>query len=99
MVEFSPDGRSILYSVEKDNSWDIYKVSIANKNEPYFYASTTLNFEPVIATDKDEFQGVYSPDGKKIAYLEERNTIKVYDIASKTSKTLLPEGVNYSCSW
>lgn len=96
MIQFSPDGRSILYSVEKEKSWDIYKVSIANKNEPYFYASTTLNFEPVIATDKDEFQGVYSPDGKKIAYLEERNTIKVYDIASKTAKTLLPEGVNYS---
>ncbi|WP_295673266.1 S41 family peptidase [uncultured Mucilaginibacter sp.] len=96
MIQFSPDGRSILYSVEDGKSWDIYKVSIANKNEPYFYASTTLNFEPVIATDKDEFQGVYSPDGKKIAYLEERNIIKVYDIASKTSTTLLPEGVNYS---
>ncbi len=96
MIQFSPDGRSILYSVEADKSWDIYKVSIANKNEPYFYASTTLTTEPVIATDKDEFQGVYSPDGKKIAYLEERNIIKIYDIASKTSSTVLPEGANYS---
>ena len=96
MIQFSPDGRSILYSVENEKSWDIYKVSIANKNEPYFYASTTLTTEPVIATDKDEFQGVYSPDGKKIAYLEERNIIKVYDVATKTSTTLLPEGVNFS---
>ncbi len=96
MIQFSPDGRSILYSVEKDGSWDIYKVSIANKNEPYFYASTVLTTEPVIATPKDEFQGVYSPDGKKIAYLEERNILKVFDIAGKTSTTLLPEGVNYS---
>ena len=96
MIQFSPDGRSILYSVENDKSWDIYKVSIANKNEPYFYAATTLTTEPVILTDKDEFQGVYSPDGKKIAYLEERNTVKVYDIASKTTTTVLPEGVNYS---
>jgi len=98
MIQFSPDGRSILYSVENEKSWDIYKVSIANKNEPYFYASTTLTTEPVIATDKDEFQGVYSPDGKKIAYLEERNIVKVYDIATKTSTTILPEGVNYSYS-
>jgi tricorn protease len=96
MIQFSPDGRSILYSVEKDGSWDICKVSLANKNEPYFYASTTLTTEPVIATPKDEFQGVYSPDGKKIAYLEERNIIKIFDIASKTSKTLVPEGVNFS---
>lgn len=96
MIQFSPDGRSILYSVENEKSWDIYKVSIANKTEPYFYASTTLKTEPVIATDKDEFQGVYSPDGKKIAYLEERNVVKVYDIATKKTTTLLPEGVNYS---
>jgi len=96
MIQFSPDGRSILYSVEKDGSWDIYKVSLANKNEPYFYASTTLTTEPVIATPKDEFQAVYSPDGKKIAYLEERNIIKVYDIASKTSSTVVAEGVNFS---
>lgn len=98
MIQFSPDGRSILYSVESDKSWDIYKVSIANKNEPYFYVSTTLNTEPVIATDKDEYQGVYSPDGKKIAYLEERNIVKVYDVDKKTTVTLIPAGINYSYS-
>ena len=76
MVSFSPDGRTILYSAEHDGSWDIDKVSIANKSETYFYAATVLKTEPVIATLKDEFQGVYSPDGKKIAYLEERNILK-----------------------
>jgi tricorn protease len=96
MIKFAPDGRSIIYSVENEKSWDIYKVTIANKSEPYFYAATTLNTEPVIATDKEEFQPVPSPDGKKIAYLEERNVIKVYDIASKKSVDILPEGVNYS---
>jgi tricorn protease len=96
MIKFSPDGRSILYSVENEASWDIYKVTIANKSEPFFYAATTFNTEPIIATDKDEFQPIPSPDGKKIAYLEERNTIKVYDIATKKSISILPEGVNFS---
>lgn len=96
MIKFSPDGRSILYSVENAKSWDIYKVSIANKKEIYFYASTELKVEPVLATDKDEFQGVYSPDGKKIAYLEERNTLKVYDTDNKSTLTLMPEGINFS---
>ncbi|MDB5002234.1 MAG: peptidase [Mucilaginibacter sp.] len=96
MIKFSSDGRSIIYSVENEQSWDIYKVSIANKSEPYFYAATTLITEPVIATDKDEFQPIPSPNGKKIAYLEERNVIKVYDIATKKSVAILPEGVNFS---
>lgn len=96
MVEFSPDGRSLLYSVEHDASWDIEQVSIASKSEPYFFAATLLTTTPIIATDKDEFQGVYSPNGKKIAYLEERNILKTYDLATKTTTTLIPEGINYS---
>ncbi|RZM27210.1 MAG: peptidase S41 [Pedobacter sp.] len=98
MVQFSPDGKSLLFSAENEKSWDIMEAIIVNKNEPYFYAATVLKINPVIATDKDEFQGVYSPDGKKIAYLEERNVLKSYTIATKTSSALLPEGVNFSYS-
>ena len=97
MIQFSPDGRSIIYSVEKD-SWDIDQLHIANKDEPYFYAATIIENTPVIATAKDEFQPLYSPDGKKIAYLEERNILKVYNTETKTSVTVIPEGVNYSYS-
>lgn len=98
MIEFSPDGRSIIYSVEKNGSWDIDKLHIANKSEPYFYASTVVDNTPVIATDKDEFQPRYSPDGKKIAYLEERNILKVYDTETHKTVTVIPKGVNYSYS-
>lgn len=35
-VEFSPDGRSIYYSSERGNSWDIYRAFIDRKEEPYF---------------------------------------------------------------
>lgn len=96
MVQFSPDGRRLLYSAEHAGSWDIDQTTISNKNESYFYAATVLTTESIIAGPKDEFQGVYSPDGKKIAYLEERNILKSFDIAAKTSRTLLPEGINYS---
>ncbi|MFL5741445.1 MAG: S41 family peptidase [Flavisolibacter sp.] len=54
--------------------------------------------EPVIATDADEFQPVPSPDGKEIAYLEERNVLKVYNLATKKSRTIIPKGVNFSYS-
>ncbi|HKK45069.1 MAG TPA: S41 family peptidase [Balneolaceae bacterium] len=98
MIEFSPDGRSIIYSVEHNGSWDIDRLDIANDNEPYFYASTVVNNTPVIATDKTEFQPRYSPDGKKIAYLEERNILKVYNTETKKTVTVIPKGVNYSYS-
>jgi tricorn protease len=97
-VQFSPDGRSLYYATERGNSWDIYKASIDRKEEPYFYASTVIKEEPVISTDADEFQPVVSPDGKEIAYLEERNVLKVYNLASKKSRTIVPKGVNFSYS-
>jgi tricorn protease len=98
MIEFSPGGRSLLYSVENNNSWNIDQLHIANNDEPYFYAATIVENKPIIATDKDEFQGQYSPDGKKIAYLEERNILKVYDIENKKTVTVIPQGINFSYS-
>ena len=95
-VRFSPDGRTLYYAAERGDSWDIMKTSISRKEEPYFYASTLLKEDPVIATEKEEFQPEVSPDGKEIAYLEERNILKVYNLEKKTTRTIIPAGQNFS---
>ena len=95
-VSFSPDGRSLLYAAEKDKNWNIYTMSIGRKEEPYFYASTVLKEGTVIATPAEEFQPEYSPDGKEVAYLEDRTTLKVVNLASGKSRTVLPADKNYS---
>ena len=66
------------------------------KEEPYFYASTVLKEEPVVATAAEEFQPEFSPDGKEIAYLENRVVLKVVNLASKQTRTILPAEYNYS---
>ena len=95
-VSFSPDGRSLVYAAEKDNSWNIYTTSITRKEEPYFYASTVLKEEPVVATDAEEFQPSFSPDGKEVAYLENRVTLKVINLATKQIRTIMAADKNYS---
>ncbi len=95
-VSFSPDGRSILYASERNGSWDLYTTSIVRKEELYFFNATLLKEEALLSTPAEEFQPAYSPDGKEVAYLEERSTIKVINLASKLTRTIMPGTKNYS---
>lgn len=95
-VSFSPDGKSLLYAAEVNNSWNVYSKSIIREDEPYFFTSTILKEETIIATAAEEFQPAYSPDGKEVAYLENRTTLKVVNLDSKQSRTILPAEHNYS---
>ncbi|TAD81019.1 MAG: peptidase S41 [Bacteroidetes bacterium] len=98
MISWGADSKTLYYSTERGRSWDIYKATMVRKEESYFYAATLIKEEAVVATDKDEFQPHVSPDGKEIAYLEERNTVKIYNIASKESRLMLKDGNNFSYS-
>ena len=95
-VSFSPDGRSLVYAAEVDNSWNVYTASIIRKEEPYFYVSTVLKTEPVVATPEEEYQPAFSPSGKEVAYLENRVTLKVINLATKQTRTIMPADKNYS---
>ncbi len=96
MIAWSPDSKKLIYGAERNDNWDIYQTTIQRKEEPYFYASTVLKEEPLIATEEEEFGAKFSTDGKEIAYLADRNILKVYNIASKKTRILLPKGRNYS---
>lgn len=96
MVEWSADGKTLIYAAERNDNWDIYTTSIVRKEEPYFYAATVLKETALIATNAEEFLPKFSPDGKEVAYLENRNVLKVYNLASKQSRSIIPKGHNYS---
>ncbi|NCC73025.1 MAG: peptidase S41 [Sphingobacteriia bacterium] len=97
-VSFSPDGRKLLYAGERNGSWNIYQTCIARDEDPLFSRATILNEEPIVATEEEEFQPLYSPDGKEVAYLHNRETLKVINLATKTARTVLDGKYNYSYS-
>lgn len=93
-VDFHPDGRKILYAGERDGSWNIYESEIAREDEKYFYSSTLLNEKALLDNPEEEFQAQYSPDGNEVAYLEERVVLKVLNIESGATRTVLPANYN-----
>ncbi len=97
-VSFSPDGKTLLYAAERDNSWNVYSKSMIREEEEYFYLSTILKEETIVATPAEEFQPLFSPDGKEVAYLENRVTLKVINLDSKQVRTIMPAQYNYSYS-
>jgi len=97
-VSFDPKGRTLLYAGERDGSWNLYKTSIKRDEEKNFTSATLLTEEVVLIDSHETFQPAYSPDGKKIAYLEDRVILKVLDLKTKESKTILPEKYNFSYS-
>ena len=88
-VTFAPDGKSVVYASERDGRWQIFKSSKVRKEEPFFFASTLIKEEPLISNANDNYQPLLSPDGKMIAFIENRTTLKVMNLATKEQNTLL----------
>ena len=91
-VTFTPDGKGVVYSSERDGKWSIYKTEKTRAQEPFFYASTLLKEEPLLTGEKDHYLPAFSPDGKKLAYVVGRRTLRVKDMESgKTVDLLTPD--------
>lgn len=97
-VEFSPDGRSVLYAGERGGCWNLYESTIVNKDEKYMFDASQIKETVLVNSGKESFQGQYSPDGREIAFLEERTTVRVYNKESKKTRTILEGKFNYSYS-
>lgn len=97
-VNFSPDGRSLVYASERGGLWQIYQTSIVNKDEKQFTYATQLKEEQLVKSSMVDMQPAYSPDGKSVAYIEDRGALKAVDVKTKAVRQLMDGKFQYSYS-
>lgn len=85
-VVFSPDGKTLAYASEREGIWNIYTAELVRKEDISFPYATLIEEKPLFKNNKvDRRAPVYSPDGKEIAYVEDRDILMIMNL--ETGKT------------
>lgn len=95
-ISFSPDGRSILYASERNGVWGIYQSTLTLPSDNAFLYAQAWKEEPLVTGANTSYQPLYSPDGKRVAFLENRTTLRMINLDDKKITTLLDGKYNYS---
>ena len=97
-IDFAPDGRTLVYASERGGLWQLYTSTIVRKDEKQFTYATELKEERLTNSDIASFNPKYSPDGKEIAFLENRTAIRVINLKTKKVRTVMDAQYQYSYS-
>lgn len=99
-VEFGKDNRTLVYVSERDGHWNIYQATISRKEDPNF-PNATLIEEKALFNAKDGIERTapqFSPDGKELAFIEGRHSLKVMNMATKQVRTITDGSTWYETS-
>lgn len=97
-LSFAPDGRSLVYASERNGVWQIFQAKIKNEKEKNFTYCTEVEEEQLTKTNVTSQYPAYSPDGKEVAFYEDRATLRIINLKSKEVRTVLDGKYNYSYS-
>ena len=98
-VVFSPDGKKLAYASEREGIWNIYTAEMNRKEDVYFPYATVVEEKPLFKNNKvDRRAPQFSPDGKEIAYIENREKLMVYNIESGKTRQITDGSQCYSTS-
>ena len=96
---FSPDGKKLVYTSERDGYYNIYLAKMPRKEDINFAYATLIEEERLFDDDGIERSvPQFSPDGKEIAFIEDRHLLKVINLDSKKVRQITDGTQHYGTS-
>ena len=97
-VDFRADGRAVVYDSERGGIWSIYESEMVNDKEEVMTYCTEMREKRLTDGVTTSFQPLYSPDGKKVAYLQNREAVCIMDLKSGKTRVAMDAKYTYSYS-
>lgn len=88
MPTWGSDNRTLYYSSDRDGKRNIYKAVITRAEDPDFANATGVTETALFSNDYEQSRPAVSPDGKKLAYVRDRNQIWIRDLATGKDRRL-----------
>ena len=83
-LTFAPDNRTLAYASERNGNWQLFLAKIARKEEANFPNATIIEEEVLLpSATVERAYPQFSPDGKELAFIEERNRLMVINLDTK----------------
>ena len=95
-LSFRPDGKAVIYVSERDGTYDIFESTMDVKDAPNLLTPGAFKETRLTTSKSDLTEPAYSPDGNRLAFLENRTQLVVMDVATKTTTIVMPKGLSYS---
>ena len=81
-LTFGADNRTLAYASERDGHWQLYLAKIGRDEDPNFPNATTITEEALLPSKKERTYPQFSPDGKELAFIEDRIKLMVLNMES-----------------
>lgn len=98
-LSFSPDGRTLAYASERTGNWQLFLAKIARDEEANFSNATVIKEEVLLPSSTIErTMPQFSPDGKELAFIENRTQLKVVNLETKKVRQVTDGSTWYDTS-
>lgn len=81
-VTISPDGKTLVYASCRTGVWNLYKATRVRPEDVDFAHATLIEEQPLFKDGVERTSPSFSPDGKEIAFIEDRSLLKVLNLKS-----------------